>query len=136
MNKREFLRSQGFTVGERGRFSADMLAAIAAAPKGVITEEGKVAKPKPPKVKVVKEKETQVSVSPKSFPKIPALPQVREDKVLWAVSPNVNTGSHAAIAYSLCHRCTHGVRFCACKAGPKPPAGAIPVRSFAEAKAL
>ena len=30
MNDRDYLRSLGFTVGERGRFSADMLAALAA----------------------------------------------------------------------------------------------------------
>lgn len=55
MTKREYLRSLGFTVGERGRFSAEQTAALAAAPAGTITEPVVEAKaPKAPKtVKVV-----------------------------------------------------------------------------------
>jgi hypothetical protein len=52
MDKREYLRSQGFTVGERGRFSAEMLAVLAAAPEGTITEAPK-AEPKPRPTRVV-----------------------------------------------------------------------------------
>lgn len=133
MNKREFLRSKGFTVGERGRFSAEMLAAIAAAPAGAITEEVK-ATPKPRTPKVVVTAPTQASAQ--TAPAVTNLPRVREDKVMWAVSPNPGSRSHVAIAYDVCQRCTNSVRVCPCKAGPKPPAGAIPVASYAEAKSL
>lgn len=43
MDKRAYLRSKGFTVGSRGRFSADMQAALASAPAGSYVE----AEPKP-----------------------------------------------------------------------------------------
>lgn len=65
MDKRTYLRQQGFTVGNRGRFSAEMQAALAAAPKGAITEpvvvptqgKAKSAKAKSePKAKVIKVK--------------------------------------------------------------------------------
>lgn len=62
MDKRAYLRQQGFTVGDRGRFSADMQAALAKAPKGAITEtvpaqaKPKAATPKAAKPVVVKVK--------------------------------------------------------------------------------
>lgn len=61
MDKRAYLRSKGFTVGSRGRFSADMQAALASAPAGTITETVAVPsqstpKPKPAPAKVIKVK--------------------------------------------------------------------------------
>jgi hypothetical protein len=63
MDKRAYLRQQGFTVGDRGRFSAAMQEALAKAPKGAITEpvtvpaQGKTVKtPRAAKPVVVKVK--------------------------------------------------------------------------------
>lgn len=53
MDKRAYLRSQGFTVGERGRFSAEMQAALASAPDGSFAEASKPA-PAAPRPKSVK----------------------------------------------------------------------------------
>lgn len=62
MDKREYLRSKGFTVGDRGRFSAEMQAALAAAPAGSFTEPVK-PEPKAKSVSAAKPAKT-VKVEP------------------------------------------------------------------------
>ena len=126
MNKREYLRSLGFTVGERGRFSAEMIAAIESAPEGAIVEP--VVEPKTPRVakpKVAMVDSVPAPAEAKAFPKLPNLPIVRPEKVLYALTPIGQT--HAVVGYSTCQRCHYQVQNCACQKGPKPPAGAIPV---------
>jgi hypothetical protein len=87
MDKRSYLRSQGFTVGDRGRFSAAMQTALAAAPAGAITEP--VTVPSQPKPKAVKApKATVIKVKSKADPKA-----VRA----WAKSNGVTVGDRGRI---------------------------------------
>lgn len=65
MDKRAYLRSKGFTVGDRGRFSAEMQAALASAPAGSFDEPVK-AEPKAKSVSVSKPVKAVKVESPKS----------------------------------------------------------------------
>jgi hypothetical protein len=49
MNKREWLRSQGFEVGDRGRFSLEMQEALEEFEKPAVEEEAYVPPPRKPK---------------------------------------------------------------------------------------
>lgn len=130
MNKRDFLRNAGFTVGERGRFSADMLNAIAAAEaKGTVFDDAK--KPAKPRKPQTKKAATDIVEAPqpeqkKTFPKIPDLPIIRKQETLYALS------GQARIGYERCFRpgCFRMNSKCACPQGPKPPAGATPIAEY------
>lgn len=128
MNKRDYLRSLGFTVGERGRFSADMHAAIESAPEGSIVEPAVVVKParvtKPKVAKVTNLPTAAERNAPAAAPR-PVLPVLRKQETLYALTPIGRT--HAVVGYDNCFRCNQRVSVCPCTAGPKPPAGAIPV---------
>ena len=108
-NAREFLREQGFTVGERGRFSADMLKALADA--GIDPKAKGDAAPKAPRV----------SRSPKPKPVAKTAPQVRvrSKAKFTAVSGGIR------LVYDMCFNksCNQHATFCNCPNGPAPPVG-------------
>lgn len=88
MTKREYLRSQGFTVGERGRFSAEMQAALAAAPEGAVTEV--TPEPKAPRAPKTVKIEQEIPASP--------LPEVNpKDVRAWAKQNGHEVGERGRI---------------------------------------
>lgn len=132
---RQFLRDNGFEVGARGRFSAPMIALINEKHPGVLDGNGKTIKvvkaTKPKAPRVAKVNDVPAPSTPVVFDKIPTPPIVRQESILYALTPVGR--SHAVIGYSSCQRCRNTVNRCACNAGPKPPAGAIPVTGYPKA---
>lgn len=119
---RAFLRSKGFEVGKRGRFSAEMLEAIKAEYPDLVGADGKLrpatvsssngngdASPKAPRVKA--------TVVAKPLPKpTPQLP-VRSPEPFHAVSGNLK------LVMINCFKCGQHTKFCSCKNGPVAPKG-------------
>ncbi len=100
MNKREYLRSLGFTVGERGRFSAEMQAAL----KGMSFVE---------EHKAMKEAEVAEEVI---YPKLRTLPK-RTDGVC-VYTAELHNG--VTIRFDTCADCKESVVYCQCS-NPQPP---------------
>jgi len=95
MDKREYLRSLGFEVGERGRFSAEMLEALR-------SFEGE---------------ETQNKVvGHKTIARAIQKPMRQETRYMVVL----NDGTKIEIGE--CGECKERILYCACFAGPKPPA--------------
>jgi len=88
MDKRSYLRSQGFTVGDRGRFSAAMQEALSKAPSGTITEPVAVPSQAKPKSAPKPKAATVIKVKSKADPKA-----VRA----WAKSNGVTVGDRGRI---------------------------------------
>lgn len=110
MNQREYLRSQGFTVGERGRFSAEMKAALEAAPAGSF-EVAAPATPKARKPRVEKSQKQANKPTPRD------MPQVRDADTVWALT---SVGRREVpLGFTMCTRCRLGVRYCSCSEGPR-----------------
>ena len=98
MNDRDYLRSLGFTVGERGRFSKDMLAALADRNHDTESEELH---------KELDELEIDASVIREPL---------REARVLHGFD---NEGHN--IAFVLCSECHQHMIWCECEGGVKAP---------------
>lgn len=107
MNKREYLRSQGFKVGERGRFTPEMMTAL----KG-FNETSEV----PPRVLDV-----EVYDPPVVF-RLPEEPLMREPRTLYGY-----TREGYRVGFVLCQSCTKHMMFCSCHKGITAPT--IVVRS-------
>lgn len=101
MNKREYLRSLGFTVGERGRFTPEMLTALKNAE---IDFEGNT--PKPQDVVGI---EVLEYVGPTST-------KMREPRSLYGF-----TSEGHKIGFSLCFSCSQHMMYCECKRGVTAP---------------
>lgn len=128
---RAFLRENGFTVGDRGRFSKEMIALVNEKHPGVLDATGKIVKAKKPTrtkkaATDIVEDESEPRQEKKVFPKIPDKPVLRKQETLYALS------GQARIGYDMCFRpgCFSRVSKCACPQGPKPPANAIPVDKY------
>ena len=109
MNQREWLIANGFNPGKRGRFSKEMLDALAGSG---------IAFDKPvhvPKKREVKESVNHLAPNPftKSIP-------VRESKTLYGLSVE-----GYKIGFSLCFECSQHMSFCTCKGGPLAPSSVI-----------
>ena len=100
MTKREYLRSLGFQVGERGRLNAAMLKALEGY-KEEKEEVVQVAKPEP------------VLFHPKSE-------KQREPRTLYGFSRE-----GAKVAFVLCFRCSQHMMYCTCKNGIQAPSSVI-----------
>ena len=98
MDKREYLRSLGFTVGERGRFSGDMLKAL---------ENFETVEKSDAKAEAVAEAGLD--------PKVIETP-VREPYILHGFDEDGHD-----IAFILCSRCTRHMMWCKCKDGVHAP---------------
>jgi hypothetical protein len=107
MNKREYLRSQGFKVGERGRFTPEMLTAL---------KDFKEPTEAPPRVLDV-----EVYNAPIKF-KLPDEPRMREPRTLYGY-----TREGYKVGFILCQSCTKHMMFCSCHKGVTAPT--IVVRS-------
>lgn len=95
MDKREYLRSQGFEVGERGRFSAEMLEALKSF-EGEETQDRNI-------------------VSRSTIVRSISVPQ-RDANVYMCV---LEDGGRVAMGF--CNRCKDSIRYCECSGGPMPP---------------
>lgn len=112
MNKREYLRSLGFTVGERGRFSAEMLKALADAPAGAVTEDAKPA-PKPRAKREPKPGTVTVAKVEARRPSPLDMPKRRPENTGFTVVGGT------LIRQDVCGKCTARVSRCACDTGPQ-----------------
>ena len=105
MDKREYLRSLGFEVGERGRFSAEMQTALANAdmtfdaPKTSKRDDG------------LPVYEAQVIV-----PDIPPQAAVRKARQLFGY-----TTEGFKVGFVTCRRCSYHMMYCDCKEGILAP---------------
>ena len=111
MDKREYLRSLGFTVGERGRFTAEMMTAL----KEYEGQGGKL------EGRTGKRDDGLPEVEPGNvIPDIPPQIAVREPKKLKGKSPEGYT-----IEFVLCFDCHQHMMYCNCAGGIKAPSSVI-----------
>ena len=101
MNKREYLRSLGFTVGERGRFTPEMLTALKTAE---IDFDGN---------KVSRECVEEVDVL--DYPVIKSV-KMRESRTLYGY-----TKEGHKVGFQLCFSCSQHMMYCECPRGVKAP---------------
>lgn len=101
MDKREYLRSLGFEVGERGRFSAEMQTALANS--GIAFE------------KPEKKSEPAVTLE-KIIPHRPPQKPVRKAKQLYGY-----TEEGYKVGFITCRRCAEHMMYCECPQGILAP---------------
>ena len=99
MNKREYLRSLGVEVGERGRFSAEMLEALKSF-KGDDTPITRTQK--------IMEEVRQRTYKPQI--------KQRDDRVYM-----LELEDGLKIAMAMCSKCKESCIWCMCDGGPQPP---------------
>jgi len=109
MTKREYLRSQGFEVGERGRMSQAM--------KNVLSEAEKNGT-KFDDVVTVRDKEDDVwAFMPEVIkPSLPPQVKVREPRDLYGT-----TVAGDKVAFILCGQCSYHMIYCTCEGGVQAP---------------
>lgn len=111
MNKRDYLRSQGFNVGARGKFNDAMLSALTAAEKsGILFDEKPTPKPR------------EVFKREVIIPDIPKQEALRESRTLYGFTKDGNK-----VGFINCSHCNHHMIYCKCKDGLLAPS--IVVRS-------
>lgn len=103
MNKREYLRSLGFKVGERGRFTPEMLTALK---NSSINFEEPIAK-----VAVV-----DVECVVDTVQKLPPQPKQREGRTLYGY-----TKEGTKVGFVLCFDCKQHMMYCNCRKGITAP---------------
>ena len=109
MNKREYLRSKGFEVGERGRMSQAMKNVLLEAEKnGTVFDD----------VVTVRDKEDDVwAFMPEEIkPSLPPQVKIREPRELIGYT---NTGNK--VAFVLCGQCSYHMIYCNCEGGVQAP---------------
>ena len=111
MDKREYLRSLGFTVGERGRFTSEMIAAIKEYESGGGQLEGRTGK-RDDGLPVVE----PGGVVPHIRPDV----KIREPKKLRGKSPEGYT-----IEFITCSECYRHMMYCDCAGGVKAPSSVV-----------
>lgn len=111
MDKREYLRSLGFEVGERGRFSAEMKTAL----KNFAEEGGKLEQRSSKRDDGLPEVEPQVIV-----PDIPPQVAVRKPKKLKGRSKE-----GYIIEFVTCFDCHYHMMYCSCTGGIKAPSSIV-----------
>ena len=111
MDKREYLRSLGFEVGERGRFSAEMKTAL----KNFQEQGGKLEQ------KTGKRDDGLPEVEPSIvIPHVPPQEKMREAKTLFGTSPE-----GYKISFVMCFDCSQHMSYCNCDGGVKAPSSVI-----------
>lgn len=107
MDKREYLRSLGFTVGERGRFTAEMMTAL----KEYEGQGGKL------EARSGKRDDGLPEIEPVSIiPDIPPQKPVRKPKQLYGY-----TTEGYKVGFITCRRCANHMMYCECKDGILAP---------------
>ena len=100
MNKRQWLRSQGFTVGERGKLSPEMHTALKNYPGDIKTAVAIDVECYDPIIEYV------------SFDS----PQIREPRTLYGF-----TKEGTKVGFTTCRACTKHMAFCSCHKGVLSP---------------
>lgn len=100
MNKRQWLRSQGFTVGERGKLSPEMLTALKEYP-------GDIGNAEPLSVECL---DPVIEYVPFDTPKM------REPRTLYGF-----TKEGIKVGFTTCRACTKHMSFCSCHKGVLSP---------------
>lgn len=98
MNKREYLRSLGFQVGERGRFTDAQKTAIATF-SGVFDDD----------IKPLKIEKIKTFKAPKGVPSLPAQTRQREARTLSGY-----TKEGHKVAFVMCGACSQHMIWCDC----------------------
>jgi hypothetical protein len=111
MDKRQYLRSLGFTVGERGRFTAEMITAL----KEYQEEGGKLEGRTGKRDDGLPEVEPSIII-----PDIPPQEQIRQPKTLIGKSPE-----GYKIAFVMCFECHYHMMYCNCEGGVKAPSSVV-----------
>ena len=109
MNKREFLRSKGFDVGERGRMSQAMKNVLLEAEKnGTVFDD----------VVTVRDKRDDVwAFMPEEIkPHVPVQEKLRESRELIGYTREGNK-----VAFVLCGQCSQHMIYCSCEGGIVAP---------------
>lgn len=101
MNKRSWLRSQGFTVGQRGRFTPAMQAALDKAVADGVDFESKVIHTRHGDVPVKKRRK-------RSVPTVKKEPQPEPN---WVFAREIQTGPN--LPY-VCDNCLYSIGWCIC----------------------
>lgn len=104
LNKREYLRSQGFHVGERGRFTPAMLTALT---KSGIDFKETLDKPEPLDVSCVVD--TVSFLQPEST-------AIREPRTLYGYNREGKK-----IGFVICYACKLHMMYCDCESIQAPP---------------
>jgi hypothetical protein len=100
VNKRDYLRSLGFEVGERGRFSAEMQEAL----KSFVETDKHIESTR----KVLEQARERIVLPPRV--------KQREDSIYCAV---LEGGT--LIRMGMCSDCRQSCVWCMCDGGPQPP---------------
>ena len=111
MDKREYLRSLGLTVGERGRFNSEMTAAL----KDYQEEGGKLEGRTGKRDDGLPEVEPSVII-----PDLPPQTKQREARKLKGKTPEGYT-----IEFVMCFACFQHMTYCACEGGVKAPSSVV-----------
>lgn len=118
LDVRAFLRSEGFTVGDRGRFSAEMIATVNAKHPGVLDATGKIVKaakaPKAPKAP----KPVAARVAKPVTSTVPRRPSPLDMPKRRPESTGFTTIGGILIRQDNCGQCSAQVNRCACANGP------------------
>ena len=101
MNKREYLRSLGFTVGSRGRFTPEMLTALKNAEMDF---DGNT-----------EAREIVEEVEVLEYPRIVSV-KIREPRTLYGY-----TKEGHKVGFQLCFTCSQHMMYCECKQGVRAP---------------
>lgn len=123
LDVRAFLRSEGFTVGDRGRFSAEMIARVNEKHPGALDATGKIVKakaaPKAPKpVKPAAAKVKPATVAKATATPVPRRPSPLDMPKRRPESTGFTTIKGILIRQDSCGQCSARVSYCACKNGP------------------
>lgn len=112
MDKREYLRSLGFEVGERGRFSAEMQTAL----KDYENNGGKLES------RSSKRDDGLPAIEPGGVKPhiIPPTVKMRDPKVLRGKSPEGYT-----VEFINCFECHQHMMYCQCAGGVKAPSSIV-----------
>lgn len=107
MDQREYLRSLGFEVGDRGRFSAEMKTAL----KDYKEQGGKL------EVRVGKRDDGLPFIEPGVvIPDMPVQIPLRDAKVLKG-----KTAEGYVVGFVICSECHYHMIYCDCEGGVKAP---------------
>ena len=111
MDKREYLRSLGFQVGARGRFTAEMMTAL----KDYQEEGGKLESRTGKREDGLPEIEPSIVI-----PHVPPQVQQRQPKTLVGVSKE-----GYKVAFVMCFECHQHMMYCNCAGGVKAPSSVV-----------
>lgn len=100
MSKREWLRSQGFQVGERGRLTPAMISALS-------NYQGDDNKPTPLSVELVIHEPEYVKIDS---------PLTRPSRILYGI-----TKAGDKVGFTMCRDCTKHMSICSCQDGVLAP---------------